>query len=515
MNKRLTLIAELLLRQTDYITVNTIAKELNVSNKTIRNDLIILDEWLREYHLDLDKKTGSGVTILGDENIKLKILATISNKSNTLDAYSPEDRKNFILNKLFITDSKIRIRDISAELHVSRATIHKDLISIDSFLKNYKIQLVRKTNHGIEITAKEKDIRNAIFNLICLNKDYTVLKELLYSSKDNFNSIPSLKIFKEVLNVDFITLQETIMSNKQIQALNFCDESIISLLIHIAICIRRVSLNRIIVLSTNLSTELLNDKDYELAKTICLALTDKFNITFPEEEICYILLHIRGLKSSMCKSYDDIQNTDSESSETLLIANKIINVWSEILNLPLTTDEKLLSSLILHLKPVIHRFRFGFTISNPILDDIKNTYPYTYKCAKEACSIFEDTIGVPINDDEIGYLALHLISAIDRCKLPLKTLLICHGSVGASQLLTDKLTQEFNQIKIVSSKSLSSVCFTDLKEIDLVITTVPIDFDCNCNVININSLLKKEDIIRLTSIIKTIYSDKNSILAYN
>lgn len=55
MNKRLLDIAELLLNSSDYITVDTIAEELKVSNKTIRNDLVILDEWLLEFNLSLDK----------------------------------------------------------------------------------------------------------------------------------------------------------------------------------------------------------------------------------------------------------------------------------------------------------------------------------------------------------------------------------------------------------------------------------------------------------------------------
>ncbi|VFC86075.1 PTS operon transcription antiterminator [Clostridioides difficile] len=61
MNKRLLDIAELLLNSSDYITVDTIAEELKVSNKTIRNDLVILDEWLLEFNLSLDKKLVQGL----------------------------------------------------------------------------------------------------------------------------------------------------------------------------------------------------------------------------------------------------------------------------------------------------------------------------------------------------------------------------------------------------------------------------------------------------------------------
>lgn len=145
MNKRLLDIAELLLNSSDYITVDTIAEELKVSNKTIRNDLVILDEWLLEFNLSLDKKTGSGVIILGNEDIKLKVIRDINDKSNCIYAYSPEDRKRYILSKLFIKNSKFRIRDICNELHVSRATVHKDLVVIQNFLQNFKVTLVRKT----------------------------------------------------------------------------------------------------------------------------------------------------------------------------------------------------------------------------------------------------------------------------------------------------------------------------------------------------------------------------------
>ena len=77
MNKRLSSIVSILLRKNDYVTIDSISKELKVCNKTIRNDLVTLDNWLREMSLDLDKKPGVGVAILGDEDIKLRILNLI------------------------------------------------------------------------------------------------------------------------------------------------------------------------------------------------------------------------------------------------------------------------------------------------------------------------------------------------------------------------------------------------------------------------------------------------------
>ena len=64
-NNRFLDVIKILLEHDDYITINAISKRLQVSNKTIRNDLKQVEEWLKENDLTLVKKTGVGVTILG------------------------------------------------------------------------------------------------------------------------------------------------------------------------------------------------------------------------------------------------------------------------------------------------------------------------------------------------------------------------------------------------------------------------------------------------------------------
>lgn len=513
MNKRLLDIAELLLSSSDYITVNTIAKELNVSNKTIRNDLVILDEWLLEFNLSLDKKTGSGVIILGNEDIKLKVIRDINNKSNCIYAYSPEDRKRYILSKLFIKNSKFRIRDICNELHVSRATVHKDLVVIQNFLQNFKVTLVRKTNNGVYLKGKEKDMRKAIFELATSNKSYTELKEILFSSSDECKDTPSAKIFKELFNYDFEKLSQIILHTLQVEKSNLSDEYYINFLINVAICVKRVSINRYINLSESFFRELLEHKIFEKSKALCSNLSETFDVEFTDEEVCYILLHIEGLLKSMKKTIT-LEPLKSEGITEYSLSEAITTHWGDILNLNLKDDSILIESLANHLKSVLHRINYGFTITNPILNDIKRTFPYTYKAAKESNTVIRQLMNYEVNEDEIGYLTLYLISAIDRSKAPLNTVLICHCSTGVSNLLIQKLSFEFNQIKIIESISLSSISFTNFDDVDLILTTAPVDFEHHAELININALLSNQDISRLSIIIKKLYSEKNKILSF-
>lgn len=79
-NNRFLDVIKILLEHDDYITINAISKRLQVSNKTIRNDLKQVEEWLKENDLTLVKKTGVGVTILGKQDAKVHVMHLMQQK---------------------------------------------------------------------------------------------------------------------------------------------------------------------------------------------------------------------------------------------------------------------------------------------------------------------------------------------------------------------------------------------------------------------------------------------------
>lgn len=514
MNQRLISEAELLLSENAYITVDTIATSLNYSNKTIRNDLIILEDWLKEFDLTLDKKIGVGIAIRGDELVKLKVLNNIAIKSNFIEDYSPEDRLNYILVKLFISDSRLRIKDLANNLHVCRATIHKDLLAVEKWLENRNIELIRKSNYGIELIANERDLRKAILHLICSNKSYLELKDILSSEDVEVNIIsPSLKIFKEVIDIDFIRLKDIVLSTESLINYNLSDESLLTLLVDIAIAFKRMSTSNYINLSKDSQEKLRETIEFIIASDLCKNLETSFDITFPEDELYNISLHILcSKKNDFDTNIISMDNFDSsEMSELLAMTKELILHWEKTLKLPLSQDNELLSSLLMHLKPVINSIKYGLSTSNPIFDEIMKYYPNTFNVVKESIYISEAYLNCKINDDEIGYITLHLASAIDRAKKPLKTILVCHGGIGESKLLRNKLNHEFNKLDIVISKSSTFIKKSDFENMDLIISTVPLKLNTDVNIIAITPLLKKQDIIRLDSIIKSIYSTRNTL----
>ena len=116
MNKRIMKIVDVLLKQDSYITIDKISEELAVSNKTIRNDLQIVDQYLEENNLKLIKKTGVGIRIDGKVRDKLHVLESVREKNKTLADYSPQARKIFIGMQLSAFDS-CRIYELNSCLY--------------------------------------------------------------------------------------------------------------------------------------------------------------------------------------------------------------------------------------------------------------------------------------------------------------------------------------------------------------------------------------------------------------
>ncbi|TCL57303.1 BglG family transcriptional antiterminator [Kineothrix alysoides] len=511
MNKRLLQEAELLLSKNAYITVSDIATTLSCSNKTVRNDLIILEPWIKDLNLSLDKKIGVGIAIRGDEEIKLKVLNDLAAKTHNIQEYSPEDRMNYILSQLFSRNSRLRIKELASHLYVSRATIHKDLLAADEWLCNYNIKLIRKTNYGIEINGNENDIRNAMSYLICSHKQYLELQAIL--NEETSPASDTLKLFRKLTNFDILKLKNTVFGIPELISYHLTDEALLTFIVDISVATTRMSIGKYIRLSSDTKQKIDHTEEFLIAKRIGHSIEEVFSITFPPDEIYNLALHILCSKTDCSPGlHPDVENFNSEEfMEAENLSRKLASYWSNTLRLPLTQDNELFHSLSMHLKPVINGVRYGLTAKNPILDEILKYYPYTFRVVKDSIFILEDYLCHKISDDEIGYITLHLASAIERSKKKLKTVVICHGSTGEAKLLKNKLSHEMNELDIVYTKSSTYISSNDLKDIDLIITTVPLKINTEIDVINISSLLNKQDIVRLKSIIKMIYSRKNSL----
>lgn len=104
----------------------------------------------------------------------------------------------------------------------------------------------------------------------------------------------------------------------------------------------------------------------------------------------------------------------SVSPECLDIANDVLNEAEKTFG---GIDRRILFPMADHIEYAVRRIRNHEQISNPLTDDIRVLFHREYKVAQSIEPLLKKRMDVQIDEHEIGYIALHVHSAIENEKV--------------------------------------------------------------------------------------------------
>lgn len=96
----------------------------------------------------------------------------------------------------------------------------------------------------------------------------------------------------------------------------------------------------------------------------------------------------------------------------LPIANDILNMLRTKTDAHIS--EGLLLTLADHISTSIEREKRGVVLENSLLPDIRHLYKNEFRLAKSAAEIIAKETGVNVSDDEVGFIALHIVNATEE-----------------------------------------------------------------------------------------------------
>ncbi|AZZ60412.1 BglG family transcription antiterminator [Oenococcus sp. UCMA 16435] len=462
----------------DKTTADHLAYEFGVSAKTIYNDLQILKPVLAESFMTIKVQPRIGISLQGNANNSQLLIKNILQHQPIPD--KDQDRITFILTKLLQTDHFFKVSKFSEELFISGKTIERNIKQLSKYLSTYKMHIERQPREGIRLIATEHQKRKMLFLL--LNNYWSD-----YWSADYVNSENSIKYQgmsdNSLLSNQIVHRLIPLVNKFAIKRrINFSDYSFQALVIHLAIVIQRVKTGNLISSNIDLSTDV-GEQQFKNAKYLANIIQQKFEIKLPNEEISYVQIHliaaIAGSVNLNLKSdYEEI----SSPLKTLLA--------------DFGFDQELLSGLTIHLQSAIERLKLNATIANPYTKSIKQNYTQAFDRALQIGKYYEKYYGIQMNDDEISYFALYLEAYLERKRMHLQKFnvgLVCSTGLGSAQLLAAKVRKEFPQFNIVGIWSLSDLKQQQLKNVDLIISTIEIKIDGLRTVI-VSPLLKNNEI---------------------
>lgn len=479
------------------MSISTIAERQDVTERTIRNDIKSINKLLEDYQASIVKdKEGLYKLEIIDKDL-FKKFEQEEMENFTFDYSEPENRIKYIALKFLFSENYIKLEELMEQMYISRSTIQNDMKETREILNKFNLDFITKPNYGMKIVGSENEIRNAI-------------SAILYDiNKNSFNKtyMDSSNLFDKY-NLDII--YKIVVNNINESEIKLSDIALKNLVVHIAIAIKRISMNQ--YFDNHIEIDIEKNNEFKIAEKIVDDLEEKFKIDFPMDEVYYITMHLMGTKLIIKKNNETkISDYDKKIIE---LSKEIISEVNNKISFDILNDNELLSSIILHLKPAIYRYKNKMLIKNPLLASIKYNYPQAYEASFTASKVIENRLGIIFNEDELGYIAIHFGAAIERAKLnikPINTLLVCTTGIGSSRLLKYKLESIFsNQLNIVDTTEFYNINKYKDKNIDLIISTVPISSEINIPTIFIQDILGESNFEDIKNFIEKKYNNKKS-----
>ncbi|WP_163536154.1 BglG family transcription antiterminator [Gracilibacillus sp. YIM 98692] len=463
---------ELLLSHKEAVTIRQLAQELDVSERTVHRDLKNAEEILQQYELTIHKKSGVGISIVGDEESKDRlILATLQLEQTD---YTPEERQAMILTTLLEAKEPIKLYTLASELQVTIATISNDLDALQPLLDKYELHLIRKRGYGVKVEGEEANKRSAISYLISQHVDESEVITLLRrniekQSQEQIDTI-SNRLLGLVDQAKLTIIEQTVDRVRKKLPYELADSAYVGLVVHLALAMERLQKGENIQFDSNYLNELKDTPEFAIANDILRELEKVFQMDIPSDETGYITMHLLGAKLR----YDHEYLLEEASLDIAFKAQELIDFVSKRLDKQLFNPEHILNDLVAHLKPTVYRLQQGMNIKNPLVKEIEQDYQTLFSIIEEGVDHVFSNLTFP--KEETAYLVLHFASALLKSEddLAIKALVVCSSGIGTSKMLATKISQQITEVESVDSYSLLELDQIRTEDYDLIISTVPI-----------------------------------------
>lgn len=488
------------------VTVKYISEELNVSSRTITRELICIERFLNNYNIRLLRKSGVGVSLIGDMD-NIRRVKELLNTYSPLNKCQKNQRVLYIMERILISEVKSLYFQI--RFNISYMTFMKDIEYIRGVLNKFDLKVKGKKGIGFYVHGRESKIREAL-SYVFYEKMRSENLFLLFRNALRDREECDL----DILNHKYIEFINSILFDVfDLFNVSLTNKVYTSLMVHLSLTIYRINQGIHGDIQRSDFNNYRKSLEFNISKVILNKISDRFNIKVCDGDILYIAIHIAAYNIySSNGPYGEELNFDR--LDKIKLSGDIIARVQEILGISFMDNASLIKNLSIHLGSAINRLVMRLNIRNPFLDMMKRDYKDIFEATKKACFILEEIVDSPIPDSEIGYITMHIATAYEskiQSEFKYRVLLYTEGERAMGLLLYNKILKEFPSIIIVKSVCSFESLSTFLNDnIDFIISTR--DISNEYNYIKIGEDFTFQDILTIQDKIKEIYKIKVSLL---
>lgn len=461
-----------LLNQYHILSADKIAKMLNVSTKTIRNEIHKINSSLNLNYIISQKGTG----YLINEQIQLE------------KEYASEQNIQYLILKKILNHDFYNFYELADELFISESNLQRYIKRVNEIIqkRNSSIKICRQRNQ-LYLNGTETEKRQIT--------TYFLMNEL---NQYNFNLSMYQSLF---LRIDILELQKIITEFNNSHHLNLRDVEIISLVIHVALMLERVIRGNEIINEV----DFVNDEYNHLSIQFANILQIRYEIKLNKSEIKYLSLLLAGKVPSI---------EENDINEVKQFIQQLIIEINESFDVDLQQDSKFTDNFLIHLIGLKRRITNHTFLNNPLIKELQKNFPVIYDMSVFIALKIQEFFSTQLYEDEIGYITLHLMGAIERLHTSLHkkiVLIYPFGQAGYDYIV--KKINHIHDLEIEICCQLSMFDAFQIKEYqpDLVISFVHIEEKVGYPIYVCHNLLLEEDIENIYNILKGNHTFKKNV----
>lgn len=447
------------------VTLEELADRMNVTTKTIRNDIKELNGLLE----------GSGVIEGLGGKYRLYLLNSdrfveVRNKIFMHDEYmnAPMKRYAYIMDRLLHETEPYLTEELAYEMNVGRTTVNGDLKKLRSMLAEYDVEIKGQANQGISLSGDELQIR-----LFVLENMY----DLIYR---DFELNREMQQYIEVVcdrhYLDSVTRKYFLRS--------------------FTIMVDRASQGCILSKLEKKYHDLFMTEPYQFADRIGKEAERILHISLTKEETIFLCLPIAGMRmTTNDKGIQYVEITEEVGELVIEIMDRI----AYEMNFHISPTD-LLDEFVYHINFMLNRMKYRFYIENALLPDIRKKYPLAYKMAEVAKGVIEKRMGVDVIDAELGFMASYFSVFLEEQKVMTspgyQVAIITRNNMTTIRLMEIQLKKVLPESTRFVFYEESEINERILNRYDLVLSTLRLPFSLEQPIVYISEIFDETEVYR-------------------
>lgn len=489
--RRLDRILDIVLGAT-FTPVAQLSSLLGVTDRTLRGDVATLNATLEKNGARVELKRRAGYhLVVSDQEAFGAFLASRDQGREPSALATTDGRFRLLLKGILESTGFVTAEELARRIAVGDSAIQAYIRQAREVLGRYGVEFVSKRGMGFRIFGREEARRDCFANEV-VNRRYR-------SYATGFTANEQI-LFDQV---DLYELDEIITGCLEHAGISANDYGLKNIKVHFALMVTRVRSGAIIEAAPEVSYP---EELRAFADDVCDEIQRRMGVGVPEAERAYICRHL-------------ITNAKVPGGQVdAAWLNERIDALLQVIladyGYDLRDDATLRRGLFSHLSSIFRAIDIGNPVRNPLLNTIKQSLPLNFEIALMATSKVFDEPPFMLDEDNVGYIALHIGAAIERRSkgqsAALGALVVCSfGDAAASSLRARLETLFASSLRVVATVShqdyleLPAHFFEDVA---LVVSTVPLK-DCPAPTVLVDFSLPAADVKSVSRLVQYLEDD--------